>query len=261
MTWKSRVCALALLLDAAGCASNYYGSYKQSHPDWFVVFPTTDIGLEETLASIYAPPTGAYQLVISKLQVYRTSTSPWQMLTEDELKSPGFVPNDRDDYAVAVLVWCSSEVDLERFTGERASWYLLPKNRLAYLDHYDFSERCVISNDYRPAPVARAEVERKLVGDVASNMTRTPVHAAQLYLKGVQLVAVGRVDEARAMLQAGDQTFDPNEAGGGPHFDAGRSVAVGDAEDTSSARKALVDALQRYGDALPGTTPAGAGAQ
>ena len=135
MSWNWRASVLTLALCTLGCADNFYGAYKRSHPDWFPTFPASDIGLEETLASVYAPPTGGYQIVVSKLEIYRTDTTPWQAVPAGDLTSAAFVPSDAHDYAIAVLVWCSSEVDLERFNGERASWYLLPKNRVTYYDH------------------------------------------------------------------------------------------------------------------------------
>jgi hypothetical protein len=248
---RIRIALLVSALCASGCGGTYYATYKGAHPDWFPVFPSNDIGLEETVASLYAPPTGGYQLVIQKLTIVQTDVAPWKEISAAELESGAVASSDAHDYAVAALVWCQSEVDLQRYVGTRASWYLLPKDRMTFYDHHDFTERCAVADAYLPATGDAIEVERKLIREVTSTMTREPTNRIELYEKGIALAKVGRIDEAKAMLAAGDATSDPTEQEAAPRFDPGRAVSTTKESDSQRARRTLVEALK--GSAPPST--------
>jgi hypothetical protein len=199
---------LACALGLAGCAGSYFRAYQAGHPDWVFAFPDSEANLEQTVASLYAPPPLGTKLVIRRLEILRLDTEPWQPISFDELRSGRYVSTDEADYAVVADYVCDSRLDLQRYHGEKIGWYLLRKNRLRALDHYEFIEACTVSNTFVPAPPDGANVERELQQHVASEYPDSMVHVQELFQKGVVYARANRVEDARRMLQEGRAAFD-----------------------------------------------------
>ena len=199
---------LACAIAASGCAGNYFRAYQETHPDWAFVFPDRDANLEQTVASLYAPPPIGTQLSIRRLELLRVDTEPWQPIPFEQLRSGAYVSTDEADYAVVADYVCQSRVDLQRYHGEKIAWYLLPGNRLGAFDHYEFIEGCTVSNLFTPAPTEAAELEREVQQHVASEYPLSMVHVQELFQKGVIYARADRVDDAKRMLNEGRAAFD-----------------------------------------------------
>ncbi len=247
--------ALMTILFLSGCATNYYDTYKAENPEWSLVFPSTDATLEETVASIYAPPVGAYQRYVQKLKIFDTSTDPWTEIDVASLESGAYQSDKDGSYAVAAEIGCLSNVALERYLGERASWYLLENNKISAFDHYDFTGRCAVSNTFEPARGDQIPKEYAIVENVMSQMTQVPVHPIHFYTKGVAYVLAGRGEDAAIMLARGDEGFDPTGKRS-VRFDGSRSVKIAGEDEAHQARVQLLGAMKREG--VLETPPVGA---
>src|SRR5512145_1079843 len=144
---RSVAAALACAALLAGCAGNYFRAYQKAHPDWVFAFPDDQADLEQTVASLYAPPPLGTQLSIRRLEILRVDGEPWQAIAFDELRSGRFQSADDASYAVIAHFTCRGRVDLQIYQGEKIGWYLLPGNRLRAWDHYTFIEACSVHND------------------------------------------------------------------------------------------------------------------
>ncbi len=230
-------CALAFV----GCAGDYFRTYQHAHPDWVFAFPDRNANLEQTVASLYAPPPTGTQLTIRRLEILRLDTEPWQPIPFDELRSGRYVSSDGADYAVVADYVCESRVDLQRYHGEKIGWYLLRKNRLLALDHYEFIEGCTVTNTFVPAPAEGANVEREVQQHVASEYPDSMVHVQELFQKGVVYARANRVEDAKRMLQEGRAAFDSSADDKPTEFETPRvHIEVGRAADARAMRDLLV---------------------
>jgi hypothetical protein len=200
-------CVAALTLSGA-CAGNYFRDYQNAHPDWVFAFPDSEANLEQTVASLYAPPPLGTQLSIRRLEILRTDSDPWQAIPFEELRSGRLTSADDASYAVVAHFTCRGRVDLQVYQGEKVAWYLLPENRLRAFDHYEFIEACTVHNSFRPSPAADAADERALEAHVAAHYPPSMVHVGQLYQKGIAYARADRVDDAKRMLATGARAFD-----------------------------------------------------
>jgi hypothetical protein len=122
-------------------------------------FPEPSDTVDTTVASLYAPARRGVRLTIRRLEILRTDLEPWQEISFADLRSGRFAPSDAHDYAIVANFTCIAEADLKEYTNEKIGAYLLPGNRLAAFDHYEFLEACVVHNDFVPA---RGELVRAL---------------------------------------------------------------------------------------------------
>lgn len=238
---RSVAAALACSALVAGCAGSYFRTYQKTHPDWVFAFPDPDANLEQTIASLYAPPPIGTQVSIRRLEILRVDVEPWQAIPFEDLRDGRFASSDEADYAVVADTTCRSRVDLQTYQGEKVAWYLLRRNRLRAFDHFEFVEGCTVSNLFVPAPVEGAPVERALQQHVASEYPRSMVHVQELFQKGVVYARLDRVDDAKRMLNAGRSAFDVGADDKPTEFETpGVRLEVGRAEDARSLRDLLV---------------------
>lgn len=235
---------LALLLFAlapAGCAGNYFRAYQRAHPDWVFVFPDPEANLEQTVASLYAPPPIGTQLSIRRLEILRVDTEPWQPIPFEELRNGGYTSTDEADYAVVANYTCRGRVDLQSYYGEKVGWYLLPSNRLAAFDHFEFVEACTVNNQFQPAAGEQAALERELQQHVAAGYPTSMVHVGELFQKGIVYARANRVDDAKRMLSEGLRGFDVGSDDKPTEFETpGVPLEVARADDARSLRDLLV---------------------
>jgi hypothetical protein len=230
--------SLALL---TSCAGNYFREYQRAHPEWVFAFPDTEANLEQTIASLYAPPPLGTQLSIRRLDILRVDATPWQPIAFDELRSGRFTSDDAATYAVVAHFTCRGRVDLQVYQGEKIGWYLLPENRLRAFDHYEFVEGCSVHNDFAPTSAEHAAVEREVEAYVAAHYPPSMVHVEQLYQKGIAYARVDRVDDAKRMLQEGSRAFDSSGDDKATEFETpGVHLEVTRPDDAKSMRELLV---------------------
>lgn len=239
MRWITILLALSWL----GCASNYYDTYKASHPDWYGAGPTPGASLHESLAIIYAPPVSDNRRFVSKLDVLRLTDAGPVRLTGPEIET-AFSSGARETYAVVAMLTCRSQADLQVFVGEKMGWMLLPDGKLAAWDLPEYADRCTVFNNFRPADPPLADLEARVVAHRDAHFPRSMQHAGELYRKGLAYLAVGRIDDAEAMLAAGDQSFDVGARGERPmDFDTLRGTPVSSASEIANLRRKLASEL------------------
>ena len=241
-----RVSLVVPLALALGCAANPYDTYKAKNPDWYGEAPTAGASLHETLAGLYAPPVAGYSRFVSKLDVLRFDGGRAVVLTQAQLDE-ALATDAAGDYGIVATLGCLSEVDLQRYHGEKVAWYLLPGNRLAAYDHFDFVDRCAVSNAFRPEDAERAPLERAVVAHRDAKFPRSMEHAGEIYVKGIAYLGAKRPEDARAMLEAGDRAFDVGSRGE-RHDDfenAPPTLREAKSKDVDLARQRLVEGLAR----------------
>jgi hypothetical protein len=238
---RSLAAALACAALLAGCAGNYFRTYQKAHPDWVFAFPDPDANLERTVASLYAPPPIGTQLSIRRLEILRVDVEPWQAIPFEDLRGGRLASSDDAHYAVIANYTCRSRVDLQIYQGEKVGWYLLPKNRLGAFDHFEFIEGCTVNNQFQPAPIERAAVERELRQFIAAAYPASMVHVGELYGKGVMYARADRVDDAKRMLRDGNRAFDVGADDAPTEFETpGVRLEVAREGDVRAARDLLV---------------------
>ena len=229
-----------------GCGSTYYSQYRAQHPEWIPAFPEADDTLETTLASLHAPPKRNNILTVRRLEILRTDVEPWQAVDFARVRSGDFRSADDQDYLVIANLTCRGRVELETYVGEKVAYYLLPSNRLAAYDHYEFIEGCVVSNEFRPAEDTTVALERAAQEHVRQGYPASMVHVTELYRRGLAYLSVGRVEDAREMLRRGMEGFDVS-ARPTPRMQAeapGISIPIGDEADARWYRDQLVAGLE-----------------
>jgi hypothetical protein len=213
---RSPALVVSLVLAASlGCAGNYYDSWKAKNPDGMITTPSAGISLHEVLASVYAPPVADYSRFVGKIDVLRFPGGQAVVLTEQEIDAV-IAEDAKGDYAVIALVRCLSEVDMQRYGGEKVAWYVVDDGGLAAWNHYDFSDNCMVSPDFRPASGKDATLvtyERATTAYADANYPAGMGHVGEYYMKGIVYAGAGRLDDAKAMLAAGDGTVDVAQRG------------------------------------------------
>ena len=203
--------ALVLALSLAGCGKSYYAAYREAHPEWIPAFPESEDTLERTVASLYAPAKRGNQLSVQRLQILRVDTEPWQEIPFAALRDGSFESSDAHSYLVVADLVCRAEYDLKIFHGEKITWYLLPGNRVAAYDHYEFVEACTSWSEFRRAEASDEEavaLEKAAVAHVEATFPPSMFHVGDLMRKGVALARAGRLDEAEALLASGEGAMD-----------------------------------------------------
>jgi hypothetical protein len=238
--------SLVCLAFALGCAANPYDTYKAKNPDWYGEAPTAGASLHETLAGLYAPPVAAYSRTLQKVDVLRLADGGASVLGKAELDEV-LATDAPGDYGVVATVRCLSEVDMQRYYGEKVAWYLLPGNRLAAYHHFDFVDRCTGHVSFQPASGERVALERVVTAHRDAHFPRSMEHTGEFYLLGLAYLGAKRFEDAEAMLQAGDASLDVGQRGE-RHVDyenAPAGIRPMKSKEIDELRERLVQGLKR----------------
>ena len=238
--------ALVLALLVTACGGNYYDSYKAKNPDAFLGTPMAGATLHEVLASVYAPPIVATTLFVSKLDVLDVSDGQARLLTEAEVDA-AIAGDAAGDYGVVVLLRCLSEVDMQRYGGEKVAWYLLQDGKLVAWDQAEFLDKCLFRNEFFPAKGELVATEKRITAHRDASFPTSMAHTGEFYQKGLFYLGADRLEEAEAMLSAGDEFVDVGSKGK-EHMDmenAPRQVRQAREIHFQQARQALVDGIAR----------------
>jgi hypothetical protein len=206
-------------------------------------FPEKGATLPETLDHIVPPRTTNAMVTARDLRVLRIDVEPWQEIPTSEAKSGGTPPQGAR-YAVLASLYCHADVNHRYFTQEKLSWYLLPEGRLAAWDHHEFGDACVVLDEFEPARGNQVPDEKNLLTYAKKSFPPSVVHVNELYEHGIAYARAGRLDDAQAMLDAGDKGFDVTVD---DKFDTNQGYDpryTGDRAKMRSLRGQLVRALQ-----------------
>lgn len=209
--WRGRIqvtiraFALTALAACAG-SGDVVGAYREQHPAWTLRLPTPGIGLEEVLVSLNAPsrfPT--QQVAIARLDVLRFDVDPWESTSYAAIREGAAELEPDRDSVVLVSLRCTFYRGLEPTTVERWGMYLLPRGRLSSWDHPRFRDGCRSDSEFAPARGESIAVEREAGRALHARGGRVAIGLAEVYRRGVSLIEVGRLLDARAMFVTGER--------------------------------------------------------
>jgi len=201
----TRTLAAALLASGllAGCtwhASERAGAF----PEPFAEVPTPPLGagLSDVLAVAHAKESGGIEVDLREFRLSRVTDGFWEEVdAKDAARDP------HGELAVIAVRRCGDWTGRDHWKAERASWFVLQGGALAAYDHWTFGPRCTLGNAFAPSPPALLDTERTLRRFVDQRHPPAPPPLAIRFRRGLAYLAAGRVEEARAELQAGDQAL------------------------------------------------------
>jgi CHAT domain-containing protein/tetratricopeptide (TPR) repeat protein len=198
----------ALLAAAAAGRAEAAGSEAASAPpEAGAVFPYVGASLRETLEGASTLAKELTNVAVKRVVVLRTDVEPWiEIPVEDVLRgrSPG--PTGAS-YAVTSTRACRAVVEFNMNFATTTSWYLLPEGRLRAYEHHRLDDTCLTKLFFEPATGDQVLLEEELIerlGGVEFQRSMRPLDA---YRKGFGYAKVGRIREARRMLEFGDAAF------------------------------------------------------
>lgn len=174
-------------------------------PDYNEDFPVAAATLADVLDAIRARPDEDSLVLVQKLAIFRLDDEEWEEVSEEEA-----LANAEDaDFAVAANRLCNStEATPEFYTWETADWFLLDDNALRAWDFTPFKRRCSFSFRFFPAREDWVPLEERFTEWMAENFPRGKTSKIQFYRRGIGYAYAGRVEDAEAMLAAGDETLE-----------------------------------------------------
>jgi hypothetical protein len=215
--------------------------------------PEKGMTLEETIEYLRAAPKGFYRPMLRKLEIVHIGTGGFRVVPESEIESGEFEPAAGEVYGVLALVFCTAR----NVQDEHGSWYLLGGNSVVAWDHYQFHDNCVYSSHFEPAEGELVAPEKRLAAHARDFFPRHSEADAFIYRKGLQLVRVGRIEDAEGMLAWAEKNLD--EEGG--EFDSlhmSTRAHLISRTDRDAARARLIEAIEaakKVGDAGSSAPP------
>jgi hypothetical protein len=202
------------LLSAPGCAWHQAGDADAAVPaPADVPGPAAGMDLVSVLAVARAAERGDFAVDSEVVRVATVREKEWEDANVRRAERGEFAPEGAAQTVVIAVRRCRDWEGRERWSDERASWFLLEGARLAAFDHWSFGPRCAVANAYRPAPdgTPARGTERDLLRSLEQRHPpgRLPVEIR--FQRGHALVAAGRLAEARAMLKFGDDAIQTRE--------------------------------------------------
>lgn len=126
-----------------GCASGMHEAYSAAHPGWKPDFPRRGVGLEESLASIFAPSEEHRLLTqVQRLRIFDLRPEPWREIALADLEQGRVRPEPDGDYVVVVRIQCSWWTRYRMAYGDAVSWYYFVDDALRAYEHTDFEQPC-----------------------------------------------------------------------------------------------------------------------
>lgn len=194
-------------LALAGCAWHSPGAADAVAPaEGALAEPEPGASLAEVIALAEAREGGGFSVESDLERVARVHDGIWEDVPARSARRPDFAAEPGAEYVVVVRRSCRDWEGRERWSDERASWFLLRDGRLSAYDHWRFGPRCSLLGAFRPVPAdspARA-TERDLRRwlDQRHPPGRLPIELR--FRRGIAYASAGRLAEARAALRFGD---------------------------------------------------------
>jgi hypothetical protein len=200
---RRAISSLLLLLGivGVGCATDYAGRYRRAHPDWTPAPPVAGDSLEKTLASLQTAPEGPFRVSVRELRLLRVDVEPWEILSD-------VAGTDASTIAVIADRRCRGRQGIHFFSSERVSWYIFVAGGLVSYDHFEFDDACEPRNHYLPSQIEFLTTEQALIRYAASRYPESAPTTEELLGKGLALVSVDRLPDARRMLRKADREID-----------------------------------------------------
>ncbi len=171
-------------------------------------FPKAGVSLEDTLAALQEPRRTSALVQVRDVRVFRIDVEPWVPVPVEDARAGTLRPESGARFAIVASFNCQSRTNRQRIYGEKTGWYVLTDGRLSAWEHPWFGDACWAFDSFQPARGDAVADEKRVVAWIEKNAPRSAVHARQIYGKGVAYARVGRLDDARASLAAGDAAFE-----------------------------------------------------
>jgi hypothetical protein len=205
---------LALAALAAACSWHRAGEADAAAPaPADVPRPALGMDLVSVLAVARATEEGPFTVESEVVRVSRVRGAEWEEIDVDRAERGEYAPEAGTDMVVVALRTCRDWQDRERWSDERASWFLLHGSRLVAFDHWGFGPLCAVSNAFRPSPddAATRATERDLLRWLEQRHPPGRVPTELRFQRGAEFLAVRRLAEAKAMLKFGDDAIQTRE--------------------------------------------------
>ena len=208
----------ALLLAAAcaaGCSwhrpgeANPVAIAPEGHP-----MPSEGLGIAEVIALAESAEQGDFSADAEVLRVAKVTDKIWEDVPVRDARRSGLALDPAAEYVVVARRECSDWTsDRDRWTEERASWFLLVDGKLAAWDHFAFGPQCGIAESFRPVRAGSPSLvtERDLLRWLEQRHPPGKLPIELRYLRGRAFASADRIAEARAMLHFGDDAVEANE--------------------------------------------------
>jgi hypothetical protein len=206
-----KVAALALATAlAAGCSWHRHGEANAvAAAEGGLPQPAEGMSIAEVVALAEVEESGDLSADAEVLRVAKISGGIWEDVSIRTARRADFAPAQDADYVVVANRTCSDWTGRERWSDDRASWFLLPGGRLAAWDHWTFGARCGLSNDLRPVAEGSPSRtnERDLLRWLEQRHPPGRIPTELRIQRGRAFAAAGRLAEARAMLRYADDAL------------------------------------------------------
>jgi len=201
-------------LAAAGCSWHRPGEANAAAPAAAELpAPEPGWGVAQVLALAEQREAGDFAVDVELRRVARVREGVWEDVPARAARSGDFSADAGADYVVVVRRGCRDWEGRERWSDERASWFLLPGGSLAAFDHWTFGPRCALGNAFRPlaADAPSRLTERDLLRWLEQRHPPGRIPTELRFQRGRAFAAAGRIDEAKAMLRFGDDALQSRE--------------------------------------------------
>jgi len=208
----------ALLLAAAlgaGCSwhrpgeANAVAATPEGHP-----MPSEGLGIAEVIALAETNEQGDFSADAEVLRVAKVADKIWEDVPLRSARRGDLALDPAAEYVVVASRECSDWTsERDRWSDERASWFLFVGGKLAAWDHFAFGPHCGIAESFRPvrADSPSLVTERDLLRWLEQRHPPGKLPVELRYERGRAFAQAGRVQEARAMLRFGDDAVDAKE--------------------------------------------------
>ena len=184
---------------------------------------------------------------VRNLVIWQTTSEPWSKISPGDLRKGSYKPSDDDDYAVAAILACYQSAAGMSYQHQKVAWFLLEGNHLVAYDHHRFGNQCTVWNSFRPATGGAIATESTLLERIRKSHPESMVNWGEEYAKGLALVEVCRLEDARRRLERADRSVDVgfSRPHGSPRADRNRDENPSTRDQVMSLREQLVRAIDR----------------
>jgi hypothetical protein len=211
----ARAGALLLAAACAGCSwhrageANVVAAAPTGHP-----MPSEGLGIAEVIALAETTEQGDFSADAEVFRVAKIADKIWEDVSVRDARRGGVTLDPAAEYVVVARRECSDWTsDRDRWSDERASWFLFAGGKLAAWDHFAFGAHCGLAESFRPVSAGSPSLvtERDLLRWLEQRQPPGKLPIELRYARGRAFAAAGRIAEARAMLRFGDDAVDAKE--------------------------------------------------
>lgn len=200
---------------AAGCSWHRPGEANAvaATPEGLPM-PSEGLGIAEVIALAETTEQGDYSADAEVLRVAKVTDKIWEDVSVRSARRGDFALDPAAEYVVVARRDCSDWTrDRDRWSDERASWFLFVGGKLAAWDHFAFGAHCGIAESFRPVDAGSPSLvtERDLLRWLEQRLPPGKLPVELRYERGRAFAAAGRIAEARAMLRFADAAIDAKE--------------------------------------------------